>query len=594
MLRPLLWAFLVVLAAAKVPSEFVWGTSVSAYQVEGAWLADGKGFSTWDIYSHTPGRIYNGDTGDVANDFYNRYEADFKLMASLGLRNFRLSISWPRIIPDGVGAINLKAIQHYQAMFDSMLAYNITPYVTLFHGDMPALMLMEHQGFLDADFPKQFANYARMCFQYFGDRVKNWFTFNEPWCSACLGDFRDPAHDMYRTAHNILLAHAEAVKTTSRISCVSQEGDGPFTLRLGFIVLHALSHVYRSQFGAQRGRISIVLNSDHFMPASAHPEDIEAAERQYDFSLGWFVEPVLRGDYPARMRAALGPDRLPLFTADQRQALRCSIDYLSLNHYSSSLIARGTRTTPGTNWYEDCNTTSSHVVEYHVAIVVTRVQFPADASYFPPFFPDPSWPTTDTDWAFVVPEGMRGILEHSAARYDTLWAACPQAAKEPRLPQYTKRVNFYRDYLAQAEKIFDTQTANFKGYFAWSFLDNLERWRFANNDKSGRRHHDKIALSLSYCFLGEGGRTMTTRYFALCRCRGHWMFGVVRLCVRSASYPAASFRPSCRPCSPLHTPPQCHRGSVRITEKHASRKPEVDMPVSRLCPLPFPGAATHR
>jgi len=177
--------------AGAFPADFDFGVSTSSYQVEGGWLEGGKGFSVWDVYSHIPGQIANGDTGDVANDMYHLYPSDIKIMAAQGVRNYRFSIAWNRIMPTGVAPINQEGVDYYNDLINQLIANGIEPHVTLYHSEMPsALTLYPHKPlpFLDLEnFPTWFSNYADAAFELFGDRVKHWFTFNEPFCFSVYG-----------------------------------------------------------------------------------------------------------------------------------------------------------------------------------------------------------------------------------------------------------------------------------------------------------------------------------------------------------------------------------------------------------------------
>jgi beta-glucosidase/6-phospho-beta-glucosidase/beta-galactosidase len=177
------------------PSSFAFGTSTSAYQVEGGWLEGGKGLSNWDGFSHTPGLIANGDTGDIANDMYHLYPSDIKLMKEYGLKHYRFSMSWNRIMPTGISPVNAEAVDYYNDLINQLLENGIEPHVTIFHNDIPlALSTYPHNPmpFLDSEnFPKWFGDYAETLFTAFGDRVKQWYTFNEPFCTAVYGTYGD-------------------------------------------------------------------------------------------------------------------------------------------------------------------------------------------------------------------------------------------------------------------------------------------------------------------------------------------------------------------------------------------------------------------
>jgi len=241
------------------PADFKFGVSTSSYQVEGAWLADGKGMSIWDAYSHTPGMIANGDTGDIANEHYYKYKEDFELMAKYGIKHYRFSIPWNRIMPTGVAPVNQKAIDHYNDFINAMLAQGIEPHVTIYHSETPLALTFYPNNpmpFLDSErFPGWFADYAQVLFDAFGDRVTHWFTFNEPFCTAVFGTYGDK--DPYQIGHNAILAHAKTVQ------------------------------LYRTKYQAvQQGTIGIVLNTAHFYPKDpSNPEDVAAAQRGYGKSL---------------------------------------------------------------------------------------------------------------------------------------------------------------------------------------------------------------------------------------------------------------------------------------------------------------------
>lgn len=242
------------ITAGAFPKDFYFGTSTSSYQVEGAWLEGGKGLSIWDAYSHIPGRIANGDTGDVANDLYHLYPSDIQLMKKYGLKNYRFSIAWNRIMPTGVAPVNMEAVDYYNDLINTLLANGVEPHVTLYHSETPLdLTMYPHNPmpFLDTEnFPIWFSDYADAVFSHFGDRVKHWFTFNEPFCTAVYGTYGDT--DPYTIAHSALLAHAQVV------------------------------NLYRTKYAAQGGEIGIVLNAPHFYPKdSSSAEDIEAAARGY-------------------------------------------------------------------------------------------------------------------------------------------------------------------------------------------------------------------------------------------------------------------------------------------------------------------------
>jgi beta-glucosidase len=303
----------------KFPTDFVWGASTSSYQIEGAWLEGNKGFSIWDAFCHIPGKIKNNGTGDVACNHYHRFREDIKLMAEVGLQAYRFSISWPRIQPTGRGKPNPEGLRFYSELIDTLLAHHITPWITLYHWDLPLALQLEYDGWLNPKLANFFADYAAICFESFGDRVKHWLTLNEPWCSAVLGHglgIHAPgriSHDEpYRAGHTLLRAHALAVER------------------------------YRTQFQPhQKGFIALSNNCDWREPLTGSDADKQAAQRAVEFFLGWFADPIYKGDYPTVMRERLG-DRLPHFTDVEKTLLKGSTDFFGLNHYSTMYAANAT------------------------------------------------------------------------------------------------------------------------------------------------------------------------------------------------------------------------------------------------------------
>eukprot|EP00762_Andalucia_godoyi_P000518 ANDGO_05330.mRNA.1 Beta-glucosidase 1 len=411
-------------AGTVFPPSFAFGVSTSAYQVEGGWLEDGKGFSIWDVSSHIPGHIANGDTGDIADDFYHLYDADLAMMAANGITHFRMSISWPRIMPTGFAPVNPAGVAFYNRVFEACAKYGITPYVTLFHSDVPQNLVNYPRpgiAFLADDFPQIFADYADAVFAAFGTRVKNWMTFNEPWCSAVLGI--DGGRDPYNVAHNILRAHALAV------------------------------NVYRTKYQAsQKGVITIVLNTAHFYAASSNPEDVAAAQRAYDFNLGWFADPILAGDYPASMRLTLGA-RLPVFNASEKALLKGSMDSIAINHYMPFLCKPGSSPhSDNPSYWSDENTTC---------------------------FYDPSWPLSDFGWGIYAP-GIKDLLLYVAQRYPgiPLWitenGVCAPGENNMTIAiNDVMRQKYIHDYVENVGLALQ-QGAPVEKYFVWSILDNLE------------------------------------------------------------------------------------------------------------------------
>jgi beta-glucosidase len=432
----------------RFPEDFVWGAATSAYQIEGAWDADGKGPSVWDAFSHTPGRIANGDTGDVACDHYHRFREDVALMADLGLTAYRFSVSWPRVQPAGTGAANEAGLRFYSDLVDALLEAGITPWVTLHHWDLPLALQDEHGGWLSPRMADAFADYARICFDALGDRVRHWITLNEPWVTAVLGYGEGAfapgltsADGPYRAGHEMLRAHGAAAE------------------------------VYRREFqDRQGGIIGMANNCDWREPASEAPADRAAAQRALEFYLGWFADPLYHGDYPASMRDRLG-DRLPAFSDEDHARLRGSADFFGLNHYTTHRVAH---VDGGGHVYDGANV--GRAEDQDVAVTV-----------------DPDWPTTAMGWP-VVPDGCRQLLRWIDARYGRPPIVLTEngCAYDTGLVEGAvddaRRVAYHAGYLGACHDAIGDGT-DLRGYFAWSLLDNFE-WASGYDKRFGLHHVD--------------------------------------------------------------------------------------------------------
>ena len=437
----------------RFPDDFVWGSATSAYQIEGAWREGGKGLSVWDTFSHTPGKTANGETGDVACDHYHRFREDVALMAEMGLKAYRFSISWTRIQPTGQGPANLDGLRFYSELIDELLAHGITPYVTLHHWDLPLILQQEHDGWLSPLMADIFSNYARICFEHFGDRVRHWITLNEPWVTAIVGygegvfaPGRVSTDEPYVAAHEMLRAHAAAV------------------------------HVYRSEFqSAQGGVIGMANNCDWREPATGTPQDQAAAQRALEFYLGWFADPIYYGSYPTAMRVRLG-DRLPTFTAEDRGRLRGSCDFFGLNHYTTHLVSHvngGGASDPASN--------TGILSDQDIALTI-----------------DPAWEVTAMGWP-IVPDGCRKLLQWIDARYDGPPVLITEngCAFDDRVVDGAiddaERIRYAQGYLQAAHRALEAGV-DLCGYFLWSFLDNFE-WASGYDKRFGLHHVDFETLA---------------------------------------------------------------------------------------------------
>lgn len=437
---------------AKFPADFIWGTSTSAYQIEGAYNKDGKGPSIWDAFTAIPGKTNNGDTGKVALDHYHRFKDDIQLMKDMGVKSYRFSIAWSRIMPSGKGYVNPKGVKFYSDLIDELIKAEIVPWVTLYHWDLPLALQLESDGWLGKSISDDFAAYAQICFELFGDRIKNWITLNEPWVVAILGygqgvfaPGRVSKSEPYIVGHNQILAHAKAVK------------------------------IYREKFKHQQGRIGISNNCDWREPLTDSKADKEAAQRSLEFFLGWFADPIYKGDYPEVMKQRLG-NRLPKFSSEEKKMIKGSSDFFGLNHYTTMLASNVSEFNGELNVYGNGGISEDQDVNLEV---------------------DSSWKLTSMKWA-VVPWGCRKLLEWIDERYNRPeiyitenGCASNDVVVDGKVDDQN-RIEFYKSYLLECKKAIDNGV-NLKGYFAWSFMDNFE-WALGYDKRFGLCYVDYNTL----------------------------------------------------------------------------------------------------
>jgi len=436
------------------PKGFIWGSATSSYQIEGAWNKDGKGPSIWDAFCQIPKKIDNNDNGDVACDHYHKMKEDVALMKKMGLQAYRFSIAWTRILPDGTTKhINEKGIQFYNDLIDELLANDIEPWVTLYHWDLPLALQFEYDGWLGDEISDLFAKYADVCFQHFGDRVKNWITINEAWVIAILGygqgifaPGRISNSEPYLAGHHILKAHAKAVD------------------------------VYRKKYQpSQSGQIGITNNCDWREPLTASTADKEAAQRALEFFLAWFADPIYKGDYPQCMKERLG-DRLPTLTEEDKKLIKGSSDFFGLNHYTTMYAADAKNNLDKGDVYGNGGLSEDQDVNLSV---------------------DPSWSKTEMQWS-IVPWGCQKLLEWISKRYDNPpifitenGCAFDDKVKDGKVHDQ-ERLDFIKGYLEACHKAIQNGV-NLKGYFLWSFMDNFE-WASGYNKRFGIHYVDFESL----------------------------------------------------------------------------------------------------
>ncbi|KAM6175050.1 lactase/phlorizin hydrolase [Erethizon dorsatum] len=433
--------------------DFLWGVSSSAYQIEGAWDADGKGPSIWDNFTHTPGNgVKDNATGDIACDSYNNLDADLNVLRALKVKAYRFSISWSRIFPDGTNSsINRAGVEYYNKLIDGLVASSIFPMVTLFHWDLPQA-LQDIGGWENPSLIELFDSYADFCFQTFGDRVKFWMTFNEPavqtWFGYGSGTFPPNVEDAgwgpYRIGHAVIKAHAR--------------------------VYHTYDEKYRRQ---QQGVISLSLNTHWAEPKSPGAlRDVEAADRVLQFNLGWFAHPIFRnGDYPEVMKWKVGnrselqhlaTSRLPSFTEEEKRYIRGTADVFCLNTYSSRLVQHKTSTLNPPSYQNDQEVTEEE---------------------------DTAWPATAMNRAAAW--GMRRLLNWIKEEYGDIPIYITEngVGLTSEAMQDTDRIFYHKTYINEALKAYRLDGVDVRGYSVWSLMDNFE-WLFGYTVKFGLYHVD--------------------------------------------------------------------------------------------------------
>lgn len=399
------------------PQGFVWGTGTSAYQVEGAWDEDGKGESIWDRFSHTPGKIANGDTGDVACDHYRLYPVDVSLAAQLNLNSYRFSIAWPRVQPDGEGAFNEAGMAFYDRLIDELLAKGITPFVRLYHWDLPQA-LQDQGGWGNRRVTDLFAAYAAKMVERYADRVRFWTTFNEPWCTSHLGHeygihapgLKDPALTR-QVAHNLLLSHGKAVQS----------------MRAAAAGLGLTREI----------EIGIVLNLSITEPLRPDdPADCKLAEDAFKLDCGHYLDPLFRGVYPQVVAQGIGD----LQAGDLAQIAQ-KLDFLGINYYFRN-IATAKQGPVHPIAGQEYTQMGWEVNADSLRNLLVRVA--GDYPEAPPLY------VTENGAAFAESFDTNGQLMPDVRR---------QAYLESHISAMTRAMQSGVDV---------------RGYFAWSLLDNFE------------------------------------------------------------------------------------------------------------------------
>ncbi|XP_048139250.1 beta-glucosidase 11-like isoform X3 [Rhodamnia argentea] len=470
------------------PPGFVFGAGTSAYQVEGAANEDGRTPSIMDTWAHSDSVITSGANGDIACDQYHKYKEDVQLMAEMGLDAYRFSISWSRLIPNGRGPVNPKGLQYYNNLINELVSDGIEPHVTLHHFDLPQALEDEYGGWISQNIVKDFVEYADVCYRMFGDRVKYWTTFNEAnifsmagydlgflpptRCSSPFGYFNctrgDSSLEPYLAAHNILLSHASATR------------------------------LYRKKYqNIQKGYVGLNLLSFHSVPATNKTEDVIAAQRTNDFFMGWFVEPLVHGDYPEVMKKNAG-SRLPSFTALESQRVKGSFDFFGVNFYIATYVK------------DNSEGLNIEPRDYKADMAVEWQFTQGNASSTNRLLPSFEIPLT--------PWGLQGVLELFKQNYGNPPVFIHENGQ--RMQRNTTLEDWPRIQCLQEHisALLDSvrNGSNAKGYFTWSLLDVfelLDGFRssfglyYVDLDDPGLRRYPKLSAEWYSHFLKGGSIT---------------------------------------------------------------------------------------
>jgi beta-glucosidase len=419
-------------------SDFVWGSATASFQIEGASKEDGKGLSVWDMMCRWDGKVKDAHHGDVACDHYHRMEEDVQLIKDLGIPAYRFSVSWPRVLPEGIGKINTAGLDFYDRLVDELLDKDIAPYLTLFHWDYP-LALFQRGGWLNPDSPKWFEDYTEVIVRKLGDRVKNWMTQNEPQCFLGLGH-RLGVHapgmqydwsEYLRAVHHAFLAHGRSVRKI-REYCPEAE--------IGWVVVAS-------------GKV----------PTDNSPEAIELARKamftpsKADFlNAAWFLDPVIKGEYPKAGLEAFG-DAMPDFDDDDMAMMSPPIDYIGLNIYSGQVI----ESDGNGGWKNAKRPVGEPLTKFNWSVL-------PEVLYWSPKY-------IHERYQLPVMISENGLSCHD-------WVALDGQVHDQA------RVDFLNRYLRELKRAC-SDGVDCRGYFQWSLLDNFE-WAEGYRERFGLVHVD--------------------------------------------------------------------------------------------------------
>ncbi|MBL1174120.1 GH1 family beta-glucosidase [Pantanalinema sp. GBBB05] len=426
------------------PTDFMWGTATAAYQIEGAVQEDGRKPSVWDTFSATKGRTVNGDTGAIACDHYHLYESDVKLMAELGIRHYRFSIAWPRIVPDGRGQVNEAGVDFYRRLVDTLLQYGITPHATLFHWDSPQALEQRYGSWRSREMAQDFADYVTATVSRLGDRITSWMTINEISCFTHLGYDADkiPAHapgtkvrrrkEVWQTSHHALLAHG-----------------------LGCQAIRAAS--------PQPCQVALVDNPGVTVPLTESPADIAAAQAAFpmNWANGGIIYPALTGAYSPVLLEHLGAEAPDMQPGDL-EIIHQPLDWLGLNIYTGSYV----RAANNPQGYEVLNYPKSYP-----RLHMPWLWFVPESLY---------WSIRHVRDVLQQPELPIVMTENGCAVEDELTAAGEVLDAD--------RILYLRQYLKAVHRAV-AEGYPVRGYFIWTLLDNFE-WAWGRDRRFGLLYTD--------------------------------------------------------------------------------------------------------
>jgi beta-glucosidase len=428
------------------PTSFRWGAATAAYQIEGAVAEDGRTPSIWDTFSHTAGKVVGGDNGDAACDHYHRMPSDVGLMARLGLRSYRFSVSWSRLQAGGRGRLNPAGLDFYRRLLDELGARGIEPWLTLYHWDLPQ-ELEDAGGWPNRDTAYRFADFADLVHGALGDQVTHWTTMNEPWCSAFLGygdghhaPGRTDRHDALAAAHHLMLGHGLAIEAMRA----------------------------QQRPGVQLG---VTLNLYAVSPATGSAPDAEAARRIDGLMNRWFLDPILRGGYPEDVRADLRTvDDFGFIADGDARVIAAPIDFLGVNYYTRHVVAAPA----GGEWS-----------------LPTPSSWPGSEAVR---FLDRGFPVTEMNWE-IDPDGLTEVLTRVHRDYTDLplyvtenGAACDDRIEADGTVRDPDRISYVDAHLRACHRAVQAGVP-LRGYFAWSLMDNFE-WAWGYGKRFGMIYVD--------------------------------------------------------------------------------------------------------